>query len=91
MSNINIDDIRGKLQQVLDQAKGDANFLTEFKANPQATLENGGLEAAAAKHIVDQELNFSGDDVSGYMRCTMTCDRWSCIATWCANVPYTGS
>ena len=87
---MNIDEIRGKLQQVLDQAKGDDNFLNEFKANPQGTLENGGLDADAARYLVDQELNFSGDDVSGYMKCSMTCDRWSCIATWCNYVPYTG-
>ncbi len=90
MADMNPDDIRGKIQQVLDKAKGDPQFLDQFKGDPETTLQNSGIDADTARYITNQELNFSGDDVAGFQRCSWTCDRYSCIATWCGYVPYTG-
>lgn len=74
---------------VLAQARNDESFLKQFQDKPEETLVSAGIDADAARHIVTQELNFSGDEVSGYARCQMTCDRWTCAATWCSYVPIT--
>jgi hypothetical protein len=88
MADMNTDDIRGRIQQVLDNARNDPQFWEQFKGDPEGTFKNAGVDADMAHYIVNQELNFSGDDVGGFLKCTFTCDRYSCLATWCGYVPY---
>lgn len=77
---------RAEIQKVLDRAKGDDAYLEQLKSQPVETLQAAGFPLAEARELSQE---FGSGDVSGYARCTYTCDRWSCIATWCGNVPLT--
>jgi hypothetical protein len=86
MSNQDIDQIRGQVNGVIERAKTDAKFLEQLKNDTAGTLRAAGLPEAAANEASEQ-MGF-GAEVSGYLKCTWTCDRYSCIVTLCGNVPF---
>ncbi len=90
MPDIRPDDVRGKIQQVLDKAIGDPQFLNQFKDDPEGTLKNSGLDAALAHHFATQELNFSEDDVTEFQKCQSNCAYYTgCLITNCNLVNLT--
>ena len=84
MSQSSANDVRAAAQSVLDRAKVEPDFLAALTANPVDALQSAGFALEDAREF-SQELGVS--EVAGYMRCTYTCDRYSCWATWCGNVP----
>lgn len=84
-----MEELRGKVQAVLDRAKEESSYLDELKQNPQETLVAAGIPEAATGEVA-HELQL-GSEVSGYMLCTGTCDRYTCILhiSACPYVPLT--
>ncbi len=87
--NADLDTMRTKLIVVIERAKTDPAFLQQLKSDTLGTLQASGIPHDAAGEMSDQ-LGFGGGEVSGYMKvqCSWTCDRYTCIATWCGNMPF---
>lgn len=79
--------IRSTAESVLDRARNDEGFLASLRNDPVGALQAAGLSDGDAKQIGLDEWRY-GDDAEGFQKCTWTCDRWSCKATICGNVPY---
>lgn len=79
--------IRATAESVLDRARNDEAFLTSLRNDPVAALAAAGLSDADAGQIGLDEWKL-GEDTEGFRPCTWTCDRWSCKASFCGNIPY---
>ena len=78
-----LDSVRGQAHEILDRARHDAEFLTQLKADPQATLRSAGFSEDG---LIDFGLEVGeADEVRGYYMC----DRISCIISWCWYIPLT--
>jgi len=77
---------RSDAQKILERAKGDSAFLDQLKNQPVETLQAAGFPLDEAQELSQE---FGTGEVSGYMRCTYTCDRWTCIVSFCGNIPLT--
>jgi hypothetical protein len=88
--NADLNTIRTQLNGVIERAKSDPAFLAQLKSDTVGTLQAAGIPHGAAGELSDQ-MGFDGGEVSGYMKaeCGYTCDRYSCIATWCGYMPLT--
>jgi hypothetical protein len=79
-----LDSVRGQAHEILDRARNDAEFLTQLRSDPQATLRSAGFSEDG---VIDfgREVG-DADEIRGY---AFQCDRISCIISWCWYIPLT--
>ena len=83
MKHQDIDLVRSKADEVVQLAKSNPGFAKQLTDEPEAALRSIGLPEWAVDHAAG-ELRFVNEDVSGYMRCDMTCDEITCWITSCS-------
>jgi hypothetical protein len=77
-----IDLIRAQVQQVLERASADPDYLERLQTEPETTLVEAGVPAEATADLIAE---LGEDDVAGYIRC----DRYTCFFSisacgcWC--------
>ena len=78
-------DIRARVEAFLDQARSDNALVERLRQDPSETLRAAGFDGEDIETL-SQELG--GSEVQGFMKCTWTCDRYSCMVTMCGNIPF---
>jgi hypothetical protein len=87
MAHADIDLVRSKADEVVKLANSDPAFAKRLTDQPEDTLRSIGLPEWAIDHAAS-EIRFPEEDVSGYLKCRMTCDEITCWITACTF--YTG-
>jgi hypothetical protein len=95
-------DIRTKLDALIEQARNDDALLSRFREDTTAVLIEAGIPDDTATLLAEHDLGFAeaGSDVAGYMRggnntivaggyCHFTCDEYSCQISICNMIPLT--
>jgi hypothetical protein len=90
-----VEQIRARALEVLEQAKGDPAYLQRLKDDPETTLTEAGFSSSEAGRLIG-ELGLG--EVAGYMAeqymypdCEFTCNTGTCVVTWCNFVPVTNA
>jgi hypothetical protein len=79
--DLSLEEVRGRADVVLDRARSDADFRQRLRSDPRRTLSDAGIPEGALADL-GMELH-----VIPFDRCNYTCDRYSCIVTWCGYIP----
>jgi hypothetical protein len=93
-------DIRTKLDALIEQTRNDDALLNRFREDTTAVLIEAGIPGDTAALLAEHDLGFAeaGSDVAGYMRgggnrpagyCHFTCDEYSCQISICNMIPFT--
>ena len=77
-----LDLVRSKADEVVKLANSDPSFAKRLTDEPEATLRSIGLPEWAIGHAAN-EIRFPNEDVSGFIRCDITCDPITCWITSC--------
>jgi hypothetical protein len=90
-----VEQIRARALQVLEQAKGDPAYLQRLKDDPESALTEAGFSSSETGQLIN-ELGLG--EVAGYVAdmqidpgCEFTCNTGTCMVTWCNYVPVTNA
>jgi hypothetical protein len=91
MTEQGLEHLRSTVQTIIDRVKTEEGYGAKLKKDPVGTLTAAGVDKGLAQYIATEELNTDDSEVSGYQRCSATCDRYSCWVSACGNISIGGT